>query len=295
MATVIRKRKLVNPARRKLSPKQIRYFGTPAQKAALRRSRAAKRAVSARGTKPAAKASVKRSSAQRPRHNVSAIITAGLPLGNPHQRKQTTMAAKTKTRRRSNASQTTRRRTNSKSKKRTNPSTSHRPRTKVITKYRYRAKARRGKGKRHNPSRGGNSNLLVNSIAGAAGAVGSRVLPQLFLRTENKGPLGYLANAGAGLGLAWATRKFFSRSAASYVLVGSGIALVLRILQDVTPWGQKLSLLGDTGMGALLPTSFLDPALYVPGRGAERVIPAAFRPPVTAAAPAPMGRMGVAR
>lgn len=288
MATVTRKRTLVNGyrrtnrARRKLSPKQIRFFGTPAQKAALRRSRAAKRNAAKPNHSHRAKS-------RRPvRPNVSAIVTAGLPaaFGNPHGRKKghvTTMAKATK-RRRTNASrksngqfQARRHKTTTRRRRRTNPfranrsHRSHRPRTRVreVIKYRTRTRTnryakRRRNGYRRNPSVKGSSSLLINSAIAAANAIGSRWVPQFFLGANNTGVMGYGANIATGLVGAWVAKKFMGKSAGYAALLGLGISILLRAANDFTPWGTALSLngFGDAGMGALVPSDFVQPPVY---------------------------------
>lgn len=90
--TVTRVKRLVNPRRgagkKRMSDKQIRHFGTKAQRAGLKRRSAAKRA-----TRPVRKAVAHRRTA-----NPASLITLGLV--NPHKaRKGKTTVAKTKKRR----------------------------------------------------------------------------------------------------------------------------------------------------------------------------------------------------
>ncbi len=72
--------------RRNLSAKQIKFFGTPAQKAALKRSRSAKRSNSARrATRTHA-----RHTRRRARRNIGEILSLTLALmGNPPQEGKT--------------------------------------------------------------------------------------------------------------------------------------------------------------------------------------------------------------
>ena len=100
--TVTRVRRLVNPsrrpkarnkARRKLSPKQIRHFGTKAQKAALKR----KRSMAAKAHRPMRRAVA--NPRRRARSN-PAVITLGLINPTTTKRKRTKTMAATKRRRR---------------------------------------------------------------------------------------------------------------------------------------------------------------------------------------------------
>ena len=162
----------------------------------------------------------------------------------------------------------------------------------MIYRYKTRRNSRRMTGRRRNPGGESTSSLIQQSIFGAAGAVGSRMLPQIVLGSNNTGIMGYGANIVSGLILAWGGRKFFGRSAGNAALAGAGIALVLRLIQDFTPWGSTVSLngMGDAGMGILMPSQFVDPAIFT-GVGAERRIPPAWRP-IQPAAPG-MGMRGI--
>ena len=304
MATVTRTRTLINPhgrrnAQRRLTLAQrLAGFGGKRSQAAARTARRRNRA------KPTAH----RMRTRPARRNVSAIITAGLPFANPAPRKRNkAMSAKSTTtrRRRSHAishhrrrNRTTTYRRKNASRRRTNGARhhrSHRSRTQIVYRTRYRARARRNGFRRiahRNPNLSSGKGLLMHGIWGAAGAVGSRVLPQMFLGAGNTGFMGYAANVGTGLVLGWAAKKFVGREAGASVIFGMAIALVLRLVQDFTPFGQyvtqgNLGAIGD--MGVILPSGFVDPALFT-GSGAQRVIPgpmrAALAPPPAAATPA---------
>ena len=156
---------------------------------------------------------------------------------------------------------------------------------KYITRWRVRnaAKKNRFTVKKRNPGGESTGSLIQTSLFGAGGAVLSRMIPQWVLGGSNAGMVGYAANVVAGLTLAWAGRKFISRAAGNAALAGAGIALVLRLVQDWTPWGGTFNLqgVGDPGMGILMPSSYVDPALFT-GNGAQRRIPPAWQPPPAA-------------
>jgi hypothetical protein len=286
MATTVRKTRVINgKPRNNWSAKQIRagFAGKRRQLAAKRRKNAR---PAGRSAKPAA------------RRNISGIAVAGLP--NPATRRNTMpKTKKNATARRKNFKGSVARR----NKPKTNRHKSHGHRTRknstTIVKYMPAPMAKQNphrKGKRRgNPGGESTTSLIQTSLFGAAGAVGSRLIPQWVLGTANSSWTGYGANIVAGLGLAWLGRKFVGPKAGGAILGGAGIALVLRLIQDFTPWGSVATLSGvrgDVGMGALLPQSFVDPAIYT-GNGAQLRIPPAWQPPPAAAAVATKGVSGI--
>jgi len=173
-------------------------------------------------------------------------------------------------------------------RRRTNPHRSHRRRT-----------------MRRNPK---GMTGFMNSTPGKAlliigGFFGPRILAPFVLAPvgmANSGPTGYIANLVLAGALGWGTRKAFGKNAGTLVWL-SGLATVIeRVIQDATPLGQYFNLSGvDSGMAALMPSSFLDPPLYT-GQGAQRRFPymlsapqgagaAAAASPVSAVAKAGMG------
>jgi hypothetical protein len=295
VATVIRRKALVNPhRRRKMSAKQIRIFGTPRQKAALRRRKSA--SSKTYSPKRVATRSTPRSS--RPRRNVSAIITAGLPaLANPAKRGSTMAKTKTKRRRTNYAKASTK---SYRRHKRTNTHASHRPRTRVVTKIRYRTRKngmfgkRRRHARRSNPS-GRKSGLVMSILAATGGAVGTRAIPNVLLGAGNSGVMGYGANAITAAALAWIAKKFLGRPAGYAALLGGGVAIALRLAQDYSPVGKSLfALSGDPGMGMLLPYNGAAPPQYT-GNGAMVKVPSGWGappPPPAVAAAKSSGAMG---
>ncbi len=141
--------------------------------------------------------------------------------------------------------------------------------------------------RRHNPRRAGVTGGLMKAAVNGAyvigGAVGSRWLTQMglsMLGQSNSGIIGYGGNVVATLALAWAGGKFLGRGSRAWILAGGMAGLALRFLQDQTSFGQMFSLsgMGDMGMAAILPSSFVDPALFT-GNGAQRRIPGAWQAP----------------
>jgi hypothetical protein len=288
MATVVRRRVLVNPARRrrknrpKLSAKQIKYFGTPRQKAALKHRRKRKPATT--------RAAAHRRRTRPRKKNPGDIISFGLAAANPRRKRRKNAMASTKHRRRRTA----------------RSQVSHRRRTKgnpvrhFRVRHRRRAAARRNEPgprrhyqrrrvrmnrRRHyrrNPGLGAVGGLFVQAAWTIGGAVGTRAITQLALGAKNTGILGYAGNFVTAMLLGWGTKRFLrSPSAASAVVVGGMVALTLRLITDYTPIGKMINLqlsgFGDVGLAGLLPSSYVDPALFT-GNDAERVVPSAWRP-----------------
>ena len=149
-----------------------------------------------------------------------------------------------------------------------------------------------------NPSRAGSTGLtgvVKKAVYVGAGAIGSRALTQMVLGSSNVSWMGYGGNAIATLLLAWAGGKFLGGEARNFLVVGGAVGILLRMLQDLTPWGQTLSLsgFGDpgiSGLGAYFTSSYVDPRIYT-GQGAELRVPPAWQSQVIAA-PAAMRTRG---
>lgn len=269
-------KKLANPRRikrkaknarkhRRMSPKQIRIFGTKRQKAALKakRKRSNPRRIVVR------KRTVKR--ARRSHHNPALIVTLG--AANPHRRSKP-VATKRRRRRAVNKSTHRRRRhTNPRRvvrrRRRSNPVAHRRRRRsnakKVIIRYRNK---RRSNPRRHhsrrNPSLFGASitskqGLMI--VGGAlTGVVVSKFAPTL-LPTSLTGSLGSssfgptILTGGAALAAGWLAGKW-DRGFGDAVLLGGLVQTVSVALNAFLP--SVYSSLG-IGLGDLLPGQFAVP------------------------------------
>jgi len=219
---------------RKMSAKQIRFFGSKRQKAALRakRARPAKKHAhrnTARKTNTARsrpKTSHRSRTAPRPRRKNPELVS--FLLGNSaHKGAKTVAHSKKKTKKRAVS-------------QRSNAGT-RRSKPKA---HSYRSKAQRG-----NPGSIGSPKTWVMGGAGAlAGFVGSAAIPQLILGTGNTGVTGYAVTAGAAIGLGLLSHFLLPRQqAVTFGVVAGGFAnLLRRIISDQTPFGQYVS---GTGMG----------------------------------------------
>lgn len=278
MATVLRRRLLVNPARKrknrarrnrkKLTAKQIRYFGTPAQKAALRRKRA-----NAHRSNPKKKAHRPRTrprtaprKSSRRRKNVSEIITASLAgLANPARRKR-----KSKKQKRTNMAKA---RSNRKhAARRPSHHKKHYSRRQNRRNGYMRHNRRSHRHHRHNPPRiSGITSVLIDAGWAAGGAIGSRALTQVVLQSNNTGIMGYGANLISGFLLSWGAKGLLRNGrAAADIMMGTLIGVILRALQDFTPLGQAAQL---SGLGDFLATTFFMPRVLTDPRSGQIVLP----------------------
>lgn len=105
------------------------------------------------------------------------------------------------------------------------------------------------------------SDLFQAGIWGTVGAVGSKLLTQIILGASNTGVMGYVGNvvAGVALGLV-ADKGLKSKQAAFSIYVGTAIQLVIRAINDFTPYGQYAAL---SGVGDYQISNFVTPQRYV--------------------------------
>lgn len=204
------------------------------------------------------------------RRNPGQIV--GWTLGNPGRKKG--HMAKAKRRRKTNAGSHTKRYT----RRRKNPGT-HRRRHHKVTHRRYK----------RNPGLGigGVGHLVTNAVFTIIGALGSKLGAQMVLGSNNTGLVGYAGNAAAG-GVLWflAEKVLKNRSAAEGVLAGTAVQIVLRLINDYTPFG---SYTANLGMGDYQMQSFVTPQVLVaPLQNADISIPNGWAP--TLSLPAVSGK-----
>lgn len=250
--------------RTKMSDKQLAIFGTPVEKRALALRKAGKRAPATKRCKKSAKGRSASAGGSREGTNpVGGIITLTLNKGsrkavNPEKRSTSIMAAaKQSIKKTSSAAQRS-------------------------------GGGRSGKGKttqkRRNPPRRGRgfTGLATNALFVIVGAVGSRLGTQALLGARNAGFMGYLGNAGAGVGLSMLARWIMkSQEASNAILLGTAVGIVLRVLADFTPLGEYAR---AAGLGDYQVSNFVTPQRYrdalnsaeveVPGGWAPQVVPA---------------------
>ena len=267
MAIAHRRVSIANPARwrkrRKMSVKQIRFFGSKRQKAALKahRPRTKKRNTARRTTvvhraKRRNTAHRRRTSSRPARRNLGEQIL--LTLGNPASKRRA-MAKR-------------------RSKKHNPASVHHRRRPRHNRAVHHR---------RRNPMGGSWGAEITQALYIIAGAVGSKMGAQMVLGTSNTGFLGYGANLAAGGILAWLAKSFMKNDAAAKgVFAGAVVQVVLRLITDYTPFGQYASL---QGVGDYMASNWVTPQRYVDGLNSAQIeMPDGWGP-----APAVMASSGV--
>jgi hypothetical protein len=285
MAITHRRVHIANPARnrrrrRNMSAKQIKFFGSPAQKAALKRSRAAKR------KRP------------NPRHRTrknfgETLVSLSLGAANParKKRKVAKMAATHRRRaKRTNRARTTTRRR----RRRTTAVVHHRRRTTMRSNPRRRRNPvvrHRRHSYRRNPLGAGWGQTFMEGSAVLAGILGSKYLAQMVLGTSNASFVGYAANLAVGGIGGWAAGSLLKKpKLGQSFFVGSVIEVIVRVLEDYTPVGAFIQ---SVGVGDYFASNFVTPQHYVnPLNSAQVGIPAGWAPTtVIQSASAPAGSL----
>lgn len=290
MAITQRTRFIANPAQRRkrnaprrMSAKQAAIFGrTPAIRAA------AKRRIRGKRSNP------KGHRRRTRRANPGEII--GFTLANPARRKAG--MAKPKRRRRSSTRRVNRRRNPA---RRSNVRHHRRRSNRAVMnsaprRHRRRAARRSNPGyrrhRRRNPSGMGSiTGIVTNAVFVLVGALGSKLGAQLVLGSNNTGWVGYAGNAAIGVGLWFLTEHVMkNKEASSGVIAGTVVEIILRIINDMTPFGSYVS---GLGMGDYQMQSFVTPQVLVdPYNSAAIQIPPGWAP-TTVVAPSTGGGTGL--
>ena len=254
MALAAKRRVVVNAGRRtkrnrprQLTAKQIKFFGTPAQKAALKRRR-----TTSHSSKRAVRKTVNRArSYHRPRKaparkNPGEILSLVLNPGG--RKKGTTMAAKS-----SKRSRAARRAYLRRMRAKANPRPRHRRRTvRANPAPRRRRRANSGHRRRYNRRRnpgmssgGGFSHDIMQAVAAFGGYFGSKLATQLVMGSGNTGVAGYMGNAAATAALAIIAGVFPpTKKLVTMIVAGGAIQIIARVLSDNTAFGTLTSQLG---------------------------------------------------
>jgi len=135
---------------------------------------------------------------------------------------------------------------------------------------------------------GGIGPIVTTGTFAIVGALGSKLGAQLVLGTNNTGVMGYGANLIAG-GALWflADKVMKNRNAAHGILIGTVIQVILRALNDYTPFG---SYVANLGMGDYQMQSYVTPQILMdPTNSANIRIPSGWGAPAIAA-PMPTGK-----
>lgn len=258
MALAAKRRVVVNAGKRrtkrnkprKLTAKQIKFFGTPAQKARLRTRRS--NAAPGKRARRRARSHAHRAYYSKPnprkspaRKNPGEILSLVL---NPGGRKGKNMAA-TRRRRKSSASSGRRVRR----RRRSVANTHHRRRRRTMSNPAPRRRRRMNTGhrrrynRRRNPgmSSGGFSHDIMQAVAAFGGYFGSKLATQLVMGSGNTGVAGYMGNAAATAALAIIAGVFPpTKKLVTMIVAGGAIQIIARVLSDNTAFGTLTSQLG---------------------------------------------------
>ncbi len=206
----------------------------------------------------------------RKRNPGEIISIFGVPAGNPARKGKRKMAA------------TKRKRRHSSSHHRRNAGTRHHQKTKMSHRRHHR----------RNP---GMTGIIAEAIATGVGLFGSQFIAQTVLGSGNTGIMGYVANGIAGGLLAGAASMVrATKHLAPYIVVGTALEIIYRIIVDNSLLGQYSSQLG---MGDYMASNWVTPqrlpnALH----NAQVQIPAGWggaAPAVMQSAAAPAGAAGM--
>lgn len=132
---------------------------------------------------------------------------------------------------------------------------------------------------------GGLTSIVTNAVFVIVGALGSKLGAQVVLGANNTGVIGYVGNAAIGAALWMLTEHVMkNRAAASGVIAGTVVQILLRAINDFTPFGQYVNQLG---MGDYQAQSWVTPQVLVdPYNSAEIALPSGWAPTTVVAAPA---------
>lgn len=119
------------------------------------------------------------------------------------------------------------------------------------------------------------TDLVTNAVFVILGALGSKLGAQAVLGTKNTGIMGYAGNAAIGAALWFITEKLMkNRAASAGVISGTIVQILLRVINDYTPFG---SYVAQLGMGDYQMQSFVTPQVLVdPLNSAEIQIPSGW-------------------
>jgi hypothetical protein len=124
--------------------------------------------------------------------------------------------------------------------------------------------------------------LVTTGTFAIVGALGSKLGAQLVLGSSNTGPIGYLANAGVGAGMWFLADKVMkNRNMGHGILIGTVIQIILRVVNDYTPFGTYVA---NLGMGDYQVQSFVQPQILIdPVNSAAISIPNGWGAPAISA------------
>lgn len=243
----------------------------------------------------------RRKSSKRAKHaarrNTGEILAYTLASGNPGRKAKKKMA--TRKRKLKFGSKAWRAKYAHKAntgRRRTKARSNHRRRTTTRSVRRYKRRrntgrmTRRNYGRRRNPGTGSIGEVITTSTFVLVGALGSKLGAQLVLGSNNTGVVGYAGNLAIGGVLWFLTDKVMkNKTAASGVIAGTVAQLILRLINDYTPFGSYVSQLG---MGDYQMQSYVTPQILTdPTNNSNILIPNGWGAPAALPAPAASAAM----
>jgi hypothetical protein len=142
-----------------------------------------------------------------------------------------------------------------------------------------------------NPGLGQIGDFTMNAVFVLIGGLGSKLGTQAVLGANNVGLVGYAANAAVGGVLWFITRMVLkNKNAEAGVISGTILQILLRVINDYTPFG---SYVNQLGMGDYQMQSFVTPQILVdPWNSAQIQIPPGWAPAIAPPAAAPPSGSG---
>ena len=203
------------------------------------------------------------------RRNTGEILAYTLASGNPGRKAKKKMATRkrklkfgskawrAKYAHKANTGRKRRRSTRSNHRRRSAPRHYARRRN-TGRRMNHRRTYRRNTGRR-NPGTGTIGEVITTSTFVIVGALGSKLGAQLVLGSNNTGVVGYAGNLAVG-GVLWflADKVMKNKTAASGIIAGTVAQLILRLINDYTPFGQYLQ---SAGMGDYQMQSYVTPQI----------------------------------
>ena len=134
---------------------------------------------------------------------------------------------------------------------------------------------------------------ITNGLFVIGGAVGTKLFTQMLLGANNTGVMGYAGNLAVGGALAMGAKAVTKNGHfAASIFSGAVVEVLIRVINDYTPFGSYVS---GLGMGDYFASNWVTPQRYVDALSSAQVqIPAGWAPTTviqSAAAPAGMSGM----
>ena len=112
---------------------------------------------------------------------------------------------------------------------------------------------------------------IMDTVWLVAGAVGTQMLTQMVLGSNNTGIVGYAGNGVAGFVLSFAASKLLKQpKVGRAIFKGAILQIVLRAIRDYTPFGQ---ITANIGMGDYIASNWVTPQIYADPNNSAMVVP----------------------